>query len=213
MFRGIGSGEVVQYDINTAWDISDNTLDSVGQDLVPDPMNTFGALRFSGDGQSLYTLGSSNAGTLYQFTVEGSSTLSFDITGLPVYKEGGNIRSTFTEISGLEDLEGECLGIGALGVVADGDVVNQLCSTTNPNCVTDGKITLCNRASRLHIGWRYISDIETLDIETKEGTIQGKIKRIPSVTIRFKKSRLGLVGPDKFHLTKMKQRDTYYAKI
>ena len=190
-----------QYDVDPAWDITTATLQATGVNLA----HNIEAFRFSSDGVSMYTL--DTAGTIRQYNVKGPSTVRSSVDNLPTYLNGGNVRETFTEVSGLEDFEGVCLGIGGMGVVADGDVVNQLCATTNPNCVTDGKITLCNRASRLHIGWRYISDIETLDIETRQGTLQGKIKRIPSVTIRFKKSRLGLVGPDKFHLTKIKQRD------
>ena len=199
LFRQFGQS-ITQYNVDPAWDVSTATTLQATRDLGVNVLS----FRFSSDGLWLYVLDSA---VIRQYSVGGSSSFSSNITGLPVFKEGGNVRKTFTEVSGLEDFEGVCLGIGSMGVVANGDVVNQLCATTNPNCVTDGKITLCNRASRLHIGWRYISDIETLDIESQQGTMQGKIKRIPSVTIRFKKSRLGLVGPDRFHLTKMKQRD------
>ncbi len=119
----------------------------------------------------------------------------------------GKIRKAVTEISGLEDLEGETLGIGGLGVVADGASQVALCSTINTNSITNGKLTLCSLASRVHIGWRYISDIETLDVEASQGTLQGKTQRVPKVTIRYKKSRLPLVGPNQFKLQRQKPRE------
>ena len=210
---GRNSDRIFQYDLSIPWDLTTVVYNEISQSA---PFANPTSLSFSDDefgvpgmwevfldGDDGEMFSRKRGGPLKLFTgcIEGVEIK------LPTYKEGGNLRETFTEVSGLEDFEGVCLGIGAMGVVANGDVVNQLCATTNPNCVTDGKITLCNRATRLHIGWRYISDIETLDIETQQGTVQGKIKRIPSVTIRFKKSRLGLVGPDRFHLTKIKQRD------
>ena len=73
----------------------------------------------------------------------------------------------------------------------------------------NGSITLSegSRASRVHVGRRYISDIETLDVETPEGTVQGKKVRVPGVTVRFKKSRLPLVGPNENKLMQMRQRE------
>ena len=212
---GRNSDRIFQYDLSTPWDLNTVVYNEIS---VSAPFINPTSLSFSDDefGTSgmWEVLLDQDDGEMFSRKRGGPFKLfqncggvASSSTTLPVYKEGGNLRTTFTEVSGLEDFEGVCLGIGSMGVVANGDVVNQLCATVNPNCVTDGKITLCNRASRLHIGWRYISDIETLDIESQQGTMQGKIKRVPSVTIRFKKSRLGLVGPDRFHLTKMKQRD------
>ena len=210
----ISNDTIFEYSLSDAFDITTATLTVESFDLsstlsLSGPQD----LRIGNDGLSLYIVNSTDPsgpdpqGMLWQFSIGRYLFPASSSNPLPTYKEGGNAREVFTEVSGLEDFEGVCLGIGAMGVVSDGDVVNQLCATTSPNCVTDGKITLCNSASRLHVGWRYISDVETLDIESQSGTMQGKIKRIPSVTIRFKKSRLGLVGPDRFHLTKMKQRD------
>lgn len=207
---GRTTDRIFQYDLDEAWDLNTVVYNDISVNapfanptslsFCDDEFGVSGSWEVLLDGDDGEMFSRKRGGPLKLFQTGSDSEL-------PVYKEGGNLRTTFTEVSGLEDFEGVCLEIGGMGVVANGDVVNQLCSTINPNCVTDGKITLCNRASRLQIGWRYISDVETLDIESQQGTMQGKIKRIPAVTIRFKKSRLGLVGPDKFHLTQMKQRD------
>ena len=207
---GRNTDRIFQFELTTPWDLNTVVYNEISQNA---PFNNPTSLSFADDefGNSgmweLFLDG--DDGEMFSRKRGGPAKLFEKASSgnLPAFKSGGNIRKTFTDVSGLEDFEGVCIGIGGLGVVANGNVVNQLCATTNPNCVTDGKIVLCNRASRLHVGWRYISDVETLDIETQQGTIQGKIKRIPSVTIRFKKSRLGLVGPDRFHLTRMKQRD------
>jgi len=53
-----------------------------------------------------------------------------------------------------------------------------------------------------------VADMETLNVEAPDGTVQGKPKSLPKVTIRFEKSRGLLIGPDKDHLVEMKQRDT-----
>ena len=208
---GRNTDRIFQFELGTAWDLNSVEYNDVSQSapftnptslsFADDEFGVSGMWELFLDGDNGEMTSRKRGGPFKLFKSGGGAG------GLPAFKSGGNIRKTFTEVSGLEDFEGVCLGIGGLGVVANGSPQNQLCATTSPNCVTDGKITLCNRASRLHVGWRYISDVETLDIETQSGTVQGKIKRIPSVTIRFKKSRLGLVGPDKFHLTTILQRD------
>ena len=156
------------------------------------------------------SLASSNMFLQFAINPADSSVASLDLGTFDTdAADGGNVRKAVTEISGLEDLEGECIELGGLGVVADGASQGSLCGTTagSENCVVNGKITLCNLASRVHIGWRYISDIETLDVEASEGTLQGKTQRVPRVTIRYKESRLPLVGPNKFKLKRQKPRE------
>lgn len=90
-----------------------------------------------------------------------------------------------TTISGLDHLEGE-----TVSVLADG--------ATHPDrTVSSGQITLARSASKVHVGFAYESDIETLNIEAgaADGTAQGKTKRIHRVTMRLYKT-LGLsYGP------------------
>src|SRR5690606_11412900 len=93
------------------------------------------------------------------------------------YVSGGKVRKTTMSISGLDHLEGR-----TLIALADGNVVSNL-------TVEDGAVTLPFEASRVHIGLKYVADIETLNIEAPSGTIQGRMKKISDVTVRFEKSR------------------------
>jgi hypothetical protein len=134
-----------------------------------------------------------------RYTVAGATTNTFtiaeDSTGFNAYFDGGTVRKTATTLAGLDHLEGETLSI-----LADGNVITSL-------VVTNGSVTLPNPASRVHAGLKYVSDIETLNAEPPQGTIQGRKKKISKVTVRFDKSRGLLAGPNEFDLTEMKQRE------
>lgn len=95
-----------------------------------------------------------------------------------------------TTISGLDHLNGM-----TVKVLADGNVLPDV-------TVTNGGFTLDNPASKVHAGLGYTCDLETLniDFQAKDGTIQGRKKRIPSVTLRLENSRGGKVGMDADHL-------------
>jgi hypothetical protein len=100
-----------------------------------------------------------------------------------------------TEISGLDHLEGE-----EVVVLADGNLIPNL-------TVADGKITLARAAAKVHVGLEYDADVETLNVEAPQDTIQGKQKKISSVTVRLEKSRGLFIGPDADNLVEMKQRE------
>ena len=61
--------------------------------------------------------------------------------------------------------------------------------------------------SRVHVGLPYISDVETLDLESAQGTIQGLNKSVTEVTFKFFKSRGLFVGNNANNLTEWKQRE------
>ena len=130
------------------------------------------------------------------YTNSGSVYNAVDGSAFAAYVRGGNIRKAITTIRGLDHLEGE-----SVEVLADGNYVTG-------HTVTAGKITLAEKASRAHIGIKMVADLETLNVEAPNGTIQGKPKSIPKVTVRFEKSRGLLVGPDSSRLVEMKQRTT-----
>ena len=94
------------------------------------------------------------------------------------------IRKVVSTISGLSHLEGKTVSI-----LADGGV-------QPPKTVVDGSILLDYPASVVHAGLPYVCELETLNIDfpLKDGTIQGRSKRIPQLTIRLEKSRGGWVG-------------------
>ena len=112
------------------------------------------------------------------------------------YVSGGFVRKAVSEIGGLFHLVGE-----AVVVLSDGNVVSgQTVSST-------GTITLTRKASRVHIGKRFISDVETLDVEAPQGTILSLPRKVTDVTIRLRKSRGLLVGPKSSKLREMKFRE------
>lgn len=135
--------------------------------------------------------------TVSTFTLNDTDGVAIDGSGFNTYLGGGFARCCVDKIWGLRHLVGE-----EVVMLGDGNVVNNL------TVADDGSITLPRRMSRIQVGLRYISDIGTLNVELGQQTIQGVLKRIPGVTIRFKDSRGLYVGPDETHLRPMKWRTT-----
>lgn len=91
-------------------------------------------------------------------------------------------------ITGLDHLEGE-----TVQVVADG--------AAHPDrTVASGSITLDDSYTKVHIGLYAIAEVDTLNIEpaVRDGSSQGRLKRIPTVVLRFDRSVGGEVcnNPD-----------------
>jgi hypothetical protein len=146
-------------------------------------LNTAGDVNINTSGFTAYT----NGGSVYH--AENGSAFS-------AYTRNGNARKAVLTVSAANHLEGE-----EVMILADGNVITG-------KSVSGGVVTLDRKASRVHLGLKMISDIETLDVEAPEGTIQGKPKKIPSVVVRFEKSRGLLIGPDSTRLVEMKQRES-----
>lgn len=98
-------------------------------------------------------------------------------------------------ITGLEHLEGKTVAI-----LADGNVMPQ-------QIVTGGQITLDALYSKVHVGIPYTADLETLNIEVnlRDGTLQGRQVKVSQVTFRLLNSRGGWIGPDFNTLHEMKE--------
>jgi hypothetical protein len=94
-----------------------------------------------------------------------------------------NTTATKT-VTGLTHLNGQ-----VVNALADGNVVTGL-------TVAGGAVTLPAAAAAVHVGLPYISDVETLRIESPDqsGTTQGRKIAIPSITVRFWNSRGGYIG-------------------
>lgn len=105
------------------------------------------------------------------------------------------------EFTGLEHLEGEVVAVVADGAVlynGDPDGANAAAFT-----VTGGAITLAAEYSNVHIGLRYVSDIELLTMDLANAEIRDAKKRIGSVTLLLDKSgRSFYAGPSAARLTK-----------
>lgn len=89
-----------------------------------------------------------------------------------------------TTISGLGHLEGK-----SVVALADGSVVRNL-------TVTGGEITLPVEAEIVHVGLPYTCDLELPDVELqlKDGTVQGRLKKVSNVVLRLQDARGGKVG-------------------
>jgi hypothetical protein len=106
--------------------------------------------------------------------------------------------SLATVIGGADHLEGQ-----EVQVLADGAV--------RPNkTVTGGQITLDAAAENVNFGLGYISNLETmrLDSGSANGTAQGKIKRINKVNFRFYETLGCKFGPNKNELEIIPFRST-----
>lgn len=138
-----------------------------------------------------------------RFTVANVSGDTFTVVGEDgsdwnAYVRGGVVRKPVTQISGFDYLAGETDLVGLL----DGNTVSGL------SVGADGVIELPHPTSRAHIGLRYISDLETLDIEAPGGaTLQGHMKKINYVVVKFERTRGLLIGPNSDNMFELKQRD------
>lgn len=97
-------------------------------------------------------------------------------------------------LGGLWHLEGR-----TLAVLADGSV--QPAAT-----VSNGAITLTRAAGRILAGLPYVCDLETLNIEKGEPTLQGRKKVVNEVVLRVKDTRGLSAGPTSDRLVDIKER-------
>ena len=118
-----------------------------------------------------------------------------DGSAFKAYVSGGNARKAVTTIFGLNHLEGE-----AVDILANGNVVTD-------KTITAGKVTLDQKSSRVHVGKKLVADVEPLNVEAPDGTIQGKLTKISRVVVRVAKTRGLLIGPTADNLTEMKWRE------
>ena len=101
-----------------------------------------------------------------------------------------------TTLPGLDHLEGM-----EVGILADGNV--------EPDQeVVDGGITLAHAAKKVHVGLRYSSEFQTLDLEYQNtgGGYQGKMKKIAQMSVRLIDSRGGEYGVSFDKMIKIKER-------
>lgn len=87
-------------------------------------------------------------------------------------------------VGGLGHLEGK-----TVVALADGAVVRNL-------TVVGGAITLPTEAEVVHVGLPYVCDLELPDVEIalRDGTCQGRLKKVASVVLRLQDSRSGKIG-------------------
>lgn len=156
------------------------------------------------------TVDHDTAGQRYSITVLSPTTFSLqdyintstNINGSAwtAWLSGGEVRKAVTTLTGLWHLEGKTVSI-----LANGDVLPQ-------QTVTNGSVTLVRAASRVHVGLPYYSDVQTLplDVAGGNGTMQGRKKVIPYVSVRMERTRGLSGGPRESALKEMKVTLTAY---
>lgn len=97
-------------------------------------------------------------------------------------------------ISGLRHLEGETVHI-----LGDG-------SKAPARTVTNGTVALDRQVSRAIVGLPYDCDLESLDADVGQPTIQGRRKRVGMVKVKVEKTRGLSAGPDVDTLVEFKER-------
>ena len=121
------------------------------------------------------------------------------------YVRGGQVRKAVSTVSGLWHLEG-----ASVVVLADGDPLPA------ELLVENGEITLPNElvAARIHVGLRYITNIETMDLEPDDPRLRAAITNINEIVTRYDRSRGGLIarveneGFSDFENAPQRSRDT-----
>ena len=183
--HGLSIGdEVIFSDILWASDVDDSYTET-----QPDQLNN-----------RKYKVGAVPSSTTFTITAEDENTAVYvEVNSWKYnsYVEGGKVRKTVNTLYGLSHLEGEEVVILADGNVIDGVRVG-----------VGGKVVLPEqqRAGRVHIGLRYVSEIETLNVETPIGgnstTSQNVLKSVSEIWIGLHKSSRGVLyrvsGEDRF---------------
>lgn len=98
-----------------------------------------------------------------------------------------------TNFAGAEHLAGK-----TVTGLADGEVIVPFVMPDN------GIFTLPTPASNVKIGIGYTCDLKTLPLDVGDPSVQGKVKKIPSVNVRVAETQNLLIGNDFDHLTTMK---------
>lgn len=120
-------------------------------------------------------------------TVTGTWTINpteLMSSGLPAPAVLGDwsLMRPVSSISGLDHLEGQ-----TVGMIVDG-------LTQATRTVVNGAVTVSPAGTRIIAGLPYYSDVKTLQIDTGDPTIQGKLKRLPSITLRVNETKGGTYG-------------------
>lgn len=127
------------------------------------------------------------------------------------YHEEYNVHYMYPQAAGTWDLSIETASVSGLShleglpvsVLADGMVQRD-------KTVSGGRISLDTPASRVIVGLNYVADLQTLRLESQP-TIQGRLKKIPGMTIRVADTRGLWAGMTEETVTELKERDPTIA--
>ena len=134
--------------------------------------------------------------TTNTFELNDDDGNNIDGTSFTAYVSGGTVQKVAKSYSGLDHLEGR-----AVSILADG------CHF--PDCtVEDGEITIDQYANKVHAGLGYTSKLKPMNLEAgqREGTAQGKTKKISKVTVRLQDTMSCKMGTCEDDLEEVKNR-------
>lgn len=131
-----------------------------------------------------------------QDTLYGDTSVSSVLVPLPQTAGNWSLAAPVSTVSGLDHLEGQ-----TVGVFVDGSVQND-------KVVTFGSIVLDEPGTKILVGLRYSSRLQTLRLDAGEPTIQGKRKKISALTVRVQDTRGLKMGMTWDTLREYKMRST-----
>jgi hypothetical protein len=143
-------------------------------------------------GNAIHLTGSD--GSLIRFTIDAVDAGLTFVTGRAHKTVPAALRTTATadwslavdQVTGLWHLEGQTVSVFADGFVVANPNNDQYTTRT----VSGGMLTLDKPYAVIHVGIPYISDIETLDIDTDQGeTLSDKKMNVQKVTLHVESSR------------------------
>lgn len=152
-------------------------------DIMSEADNTRGEAYSSEINGTGYTVANVTANT-FELQNAGSDV---DGTSFSAYSSGGKLRKAVTTVGGLWHLEGATVVAAANGYAEEGLTV------------TNGQVTLGERASRIHVGLSYLCRLRSLPIATyAEGgeTSQSRAKNISRLTVQVYRTMGMWTGPD-----------------
>lgn len=187
---GQENNTVYEYNVGSAHDLSTALYNDVSISIASEDTTPQGMDIRPDTGTKLWVAGDAND-AVFQYSMTGD-----DVNNTDTYVRGGEVRVAVETVSGLAPLCGT-----NLVAMVDGNVIDPA-----PTINAAGEMTFTTAASRIHVGLRYISDFETLDVPIPDTKVLGKKFKIPAVTVVFEKTRGGLYGPDENSLIEMKQR-------
>lgn len=175
--HGLSNGDEIDFD-DIIWE---PTVDSDYNETQPSQLNKLGPFKVANK-------------TSNTFQVTDTDDVDVDGSSYNAYARDGNVYLRVSSVGNLWHLEGET----DIAVVYNGTVLLD-------QTITSGKWTVPNsgKASRIYVGKRYNCDLETLNIESRRGTIQGGRKLMPYLKTRVEDTAGILVGPDSANLVSL----------
>lgn len=132
------------------------------------------------------------------FILKDVNSAYVDANDFTEYTSGGRVMRVAKSFLSLDHLEGE-----SVVAVGDGNYVGTAVVAAN-------SVTLSDYYNRVHIGLPYTSKLQTMRLELPgSATLQGRVKRINSVTLRLYNTLAAKIGPSWSKLDSVNLKNIY----